>query len=334
MTPHSSPRPGAIGDEVDQVIMRTWSTHTVSEQAALLGRAYTFVQNRRGRLIKAGMASLSGVLGDEIDQILIETWATHSGIEQASLLNRTYPFVKWRRCRLVKAGLVSPETRKANRHWTEAERHEAEAMISEGMPLPAIAAKLGRHAPKKNRKGRRKGSQTAVWCHLNRRGTRATEILNANPLRPLSASEVARLMGHSYFYRATLHALIDAGVLTVKRHPRKKWQPLLIDMTTFADFLANRRYWMAWDAERITDPDWRDEALRLRAEADGCWVAMADWCKEHHYSSITSWFWVHNGLLPSAVQWRRRWYVWSTELATFVPPSEQPKTRAGGRGHG
>jgi hypothetical protein len=260
-----------------------------------------------------------GALGDAVDQELIRTWSTHSGVEQAALLNRSYPFGKWRRGRLLKAGLVSLETRKANRPWTEAERHTVETLASERVKLPAIAARIGRRSKKPG---------ASVQCFLIRQGKPATALAHKNPLRPLTASELAELMGRNSFRRRTLHALIDAGVLTVRHRVRKerKWQPILIDMTTFADFLANRRYWMVWDADAITDPDWRDEALRLRREADGHWIAMADWCRAHHYSPITSWFWIHDGLLPSAVQWGRRWYVWSRELETFIPPCERGRT--------
>lgn len=76
-------------------------------------------------------------------------------------------------------------------------------------------------------------------------------------------------------------------------------------------FIADRAWWMTWDPARITDPEWRAEALRLREAAGGCWVTTQELSEALHYDARTIRGWITSGRWPVEVMRREgRWYVW------------------------
>ena len=119
--------------------------------------------------------------------------------------------------------------------------------------------------------------------------------------------------------------LIDLGALKARGRYQYKNSEWLIDDVDLVAFLADRRWWMAWDVARITDADLRDEAQRLRREADGHWVRLSDWCKGNGFEVNTGTSWARKGLFATASRWATHWYIWSVELAAFVPPCERMK---------
>lgn len=244
----------------------------------------------------------------------MRTWSTHSGVQQSEMTGRDYGYIRGRRQRLIRLGVVSPETRASHRRWTQQERDDIEMMCAIGLDARQIAKRLpGRTA-------------AAVWLYADRTMRGLVTMRMNDPLQPISLSAFRRLTGIG---RAALDVLISDRALHVvrARRCRKKGTPVLINMERFGEFLANRRYWMAWTPEKMTDPDWRHEALRLRAEADGRWVALAGWCREHHYSISASDRWQRSGYLQTSVVWQHRRYAWSTELESFIPPSARIKIK-------
>jgi hypothetical protein len=142
---------------------------------------------------------------------------------------------------------------------------------------------------------------------------------------PLSARQTATLFGFAAVNTVT--RWIDNGWIEARcvytspkrRGPRNK--EFRISQDAILDFIGKREHWMRWKPERITDPHIRDEALRLRAEANGHWIRMSDWAEERGYTNDAAQRWIRLGYLTGVRL--NAWYVWSEDLVAFTPPSEQ-----------
>lgn len=180
-------------------------------------------------------------------------------------------------------------------HWTREERSVLDAMLAEGRPYQEIADAIGRSF-----------QGIAAQCHLSGIRQRTT---TSN----LSGTQVMRLFGLTA--KVTLRGWIARGWITPTsarfyRFPIEQVQ----------SFIANDDTWMAWDAAKISDPDLRVWALRLRANGPR-WLTTAEVARRFHVVERTAYEWVIRGYLP-AVRYGNHW-VREDHLDGFVPPSEQ-----------
>lgn len=132
-------------------------------------------------------------------------------------------------------------------------------------------------------------------------GTFRRGVIAVRPMR-----EVARLFGVS---KNTVLRWIRDGYLKPVGQ-RKKQQALFFTDLILIDFIDNRSTWPLWDAERITDEDWRDYALEQRRKAGGAWVQVRDIAVQQHYHPRAAAGLVKRGLFPGAVLIRDAYYVW------------------------
>lgn len=138
----------------------------------------------------------------------------------------------------------------------------------------------------------------------------------------LSAQAVGRLLGKAchksiatWIRRGILPAHNASPIPTRAAH-RIRMEDLLV-------FLEDRRYWMAWDANAITDLALREWAQELRQV--GRWLTPPEVAERCHVAMQTVNTWIRRGQLPA----RRygNWWVWDGDLVGFVPPCDNPKPR-------
>lgn len=113
-------------------------------------------------------------------------------------------------------------------------------------------------------------------------------------------------------------ALVGQRNRTEKRRAPQQRKVLITEQAVL-DFLAVRAEWPSYDPADITDPDLRAEALRLRAEAGGHWLKLADWARARGYTPAAAQQWVAAGVLP-AITYGRVLYGWSADLDGWQPP--------------
>jgi hypothetical protein len=143
---------------------------------------------------------------------------------------------------------------------------------------------------------------------------------------PLSAGQTASLFGFAAVNSVTrwiANGWLKAyRVYTSPKRSGTRNTEFRISQDGILDFISKREHWMRWEPERITDPYIRDEALRLRAEADGHWIRISDWAKVRGYTNDASQRWIRLGYL-TGTRHHHWWYVWSEDLTAFTPPSER-----------
>jgi hypothetical protein len=100
---------------------------------------------------------------------------------------------------------------------------------------------------------------------------------------------------------------------------RKIWRVCWDDLMSF---LREPRYWMAWDAERITDRDLRAEMRSLRAIAPR-WLTIGEVARRYSVISNTVGQWITKGFLP-AMRYGN-WYIREDAIAGWLPPCERSK---------
>lgn len=117
------------------------------------------------------------------------------------------------------------------------------------------------------------------------------------------------------------------GWIPLQRRATPRSQRWAIEQDVLLGWIQDPRYWMLYDPAAITDPDWRDEALRARAAVPWRWVRLSDAIAARGYGPAVMATWVKR--LRSATHMSNAWWVHDTEVAAFVPPCErryQPAT--------
>lgn len=209
-----------------------------------------------------------------------------------------------------------PRESDGQRRWTETEAHIASEMIAAGYGVGEVAAALGR-------------SHDSVGVFMKRRKLYISD-LRAGWV--FSASEVARILGLKC--SKTVNRWVDRGWMRGRAMPSKagvrrgKGVRTVISWTALESFLQDRQHWMRWDPARIVDAEWRDVAMQARQSANGRWVRVSQWCREHHFSGGTAAVWVARGEVRNAVMHNGHWYVWSEEIDAFVPPCMRERSPA------
>ena len=200
--------------------------------------------------------------------------------------------------RLRRAGVDMNTCTLKPRAWTALEDDQLRFLVRQGWTAVRIAGTLDR-------------SIGAVY----HRAARLFDGLDKERHRLFavrSAREFAALMGVtpnrvSRWARARLLKVTRNHSRRGRRAPNRT---LLITDERLSAFLANRRGWMLWDPEDITDADWRGEALKLRQAAGGAWVRAVSAVLAQHYAARTAPSWCVRGRLATVVKVAGTYWVW------------------------
>ncbi|HEX6293388.1 MAG TPA: hypothetical protein VFZ66_29675 [Herpetosiphonaceae bacterium] len=215
-------------------------------------------------------------------------------------------------------GYTGTKHRFPRRPWTPDEVQRVVDLLSAGYGMDYITATVQR-------------SYNAIVCYLRLVQPGGVTAIRSDLLAVRSRIAVARLFGVA---ENRVDTWIQAGWLKARRnrrtqgHRRTKY---LITDEAILTFLECRDAWVMWEADDITDPDWREHAREIRAAAGGRWVrtseipTYAD--RFRHYSRSGAGSWVDRGLLPS-IKIQNVLYVWSADLDRFIPPSLRPTANA------
>jgi len=189
-------------------------------------------------------------------------------------------------------------------NWTNAERCAVEEGIADGLPLAAIAKRIGR-------------STTAVEVYCKRN-------LRRRLRRPYSACATARLLGIGD--GKTVERWARFGWLCATRHVRAGGgRRLAITHDALLTFIEDERYWHVWSPERIRERRLREYASEQRAAvgALGRWLTPGEAARRLGVGHAAVNDYIRRALLPA-----RRWGNWrirESDLAAFVSLCERSK---------
>lgn len=200
-----------------------------------------------------------------------------------------------------------------SRRWTESEDMLVETMLQQGSSVVAVAQKTRR-------------TYAGVRTRLVRNGSsiRKERARPASEVR--NRGQVAALFG---VCPMTAHRWITLGWLAARRNgawSRRKAVRhdlhYLITDDALMEFIDRRETWVSWDAAKITDADWREYAMEIRASARGEWVLLKDFARSLGRPYTTVFGWWQRGLMDRLTMLRhgRQVYIWSADLKTFIPP--------------
>jgi len=190
------------------------------------------------------------------------------------------------------------------KYWTEAQRTRLQLGIEEGLSTAAIARAL----PGRTR------TAVNVYCkrHVRRR-----------QLRPLSARDVATLMGWSCGKKAA--RLVRSGalrgqVLALHAGPNRRFAVEYGDLELF---LEDRRYWPAWDPQLIADRRLRAHARIARPpSAASRYLTPGEVARRFYVGCGAVNEWIQRGLLPAVRH--GNWRIAESAVEDFVPPNMRP----------
>lgn len=208
------------------------------------------------------------------------------------------------------------------RRWTDQEFAALRDLAAEGLNPTAIAYQMQREY----------GRPLAGTYHQIARLGGVEALRGERQFLVRSQRQVAELFGED---PKLVHIWITRGWLKADRYrPRRKTErrnggpTKLISEFALLAFLAVPEAWPSYDPARIEDPDLRAEAERLRAEAGGGWVKVADLARQLHY---TPWglrrAWVAYPYERRVTQWRRDHYLWAPDVPAFVAWVRTPNRR-------
>lgn len=186
--------------------------------------------------------------------------------------------------------------------WTPNERWQIEDLLHQGYTYEQIAARMKRPV-------------MAVKIKLHRRKLSYRRVQGV-----YSCVGVARLLGvpqsqtvAGWIARGWLKARHTTGV------HKARWR---INEWDLLQMLERRDTWMAWDADRITEPGLRDWARDMRAV--GRWVMTSEVARRFHVSIDSVNYWARQGLLDT-VKYNSYHWIWEADLDSFVPPCDRPR---------
>lgn len=208
------------------------------------------------------------------------------------------------------------------RRWTEEEIAALYDLAAEGLPLMAIAHQMLRQY----------GRALSGTLHKVYQAGGIAALRGNRQFLVRSQRQVAALFDED---PKLVRIWIDRGWLKADRYRSKRraerrhgGPTKLISELALLAFLAVPEAWPSYDPARIADPDLRAEAARLRAEAGGGWVKVADIARQLHY---TTWglrrAWASYPHPRRVTQWRGDNYLWAPDVPAFVAWVQTPNRR-------
>lgn len=195
-------------------------------------------------------------------------------------------------------------TRTKEPRWTERDRATLGTFLRIGWSDAAIGSFLGR-------------SESAI--HIKRirwnMGSRRTFMLNM--------SAAARALGIPC--AKTIRFWIDRGYLPARDgqgaggHARELW----VDRLELVKFLADPEYWPLWNPDRVRDPALREFVKGRRDGKNDSYLTVGQIAERFHVVRDAPNTWIRAGLLPAKKR-GNNWIVKESDLAGFVPPTDNP----------
>lgn len=190
------------------------------------------------------------------------------------------------------------------RDWTHDQVEHLVTLLDKGHDYDTIARRLGR-------------TRTAIVVKTKRlrcKMTKRPTVLDGRTIQHLLGLGCSKQVAHWI----KIGALKGKARRCVGRTKRRIWAVLWDDLMAF---LRDRRYWMAWEAERITDTDLRTEMLAMRS--CGRWLRIGEVARRFCVTVKAVYQWIRWGWLNA-----RRYdnhYVWSEDLEGWIPPTERKR---------
>lgn len=209
--------------------------------------------------------------------------------------------------------------------WTPDELADLRDLFHEGYGIFDAIRLFRRRRPERSWLAVR--SQAQLMLGYRGYGTRQVE---PGAVRVRTQTEVAALMGVD---NTTVGVWTARGWLptTRTRAPRKAghgWPRVYIHDTDLHALLERREAWPAFDPERIVDPDLREAALAVRAEAGGQWERVSSVVAREGYAPASADRFIRTcPLALTLTTWGRANYIWSADIPAFVAWVRHPKPR-------
>lgn len=188
------------------------------------------------------------------------------------------------------------------RDWTYEDMDRLVALLDAGFDYDYCARQLRR-------------TRTAIEVKAKRMRCKMTTRVTV-----MTAREVARLLGKGC--AKSVVWWIDAGWLRARAancKGRRIWRICWDDLMAF---LRDDRYWMAWDAQRITDSDLRTEMVALR-ENKPRWLMQGEVAHRYCVGIGTVKQWIAKGFLPAARYGNH--YIREDDFDGWIPPCQRSK---------
>lgn len=226
--------------------------------------------------------------------------------EIAAEMDLTYAQVKRQRQVLYHAGRIQRLGRPDRRRWTPDEVMELQDLVDRGLSVQQIARRLKRSVnaidikatPQRARISRRNRSDVATY------------------------REVARIFGFSGS-KITAKWVRQGWLKSVRGRQARRGHHFVRRLDLWS-FVENPEAFVAWDAERITDPDLQAYALEQRAKHPR-WLSVGEVARRYHvlHDTVNTWINQHRFPLECLVKWPN-WWIREDALQGFVPPCERP----------
>lgn len=223
----------------------------------------------------------------------------------AQRLERSYDSIIYMRRRLHRQGRITLVSH-GNRTWTREENSRLEELLEAGYGYEEIGRRL--HRPTIGVYQQAVARSMTITCT----GT------------TLGVKECARLVGVTE--RVIAFWMHQGWLPAINATPNKRYAYWRITHEALEQFLQQPDCFMAWDAERITDPILRAWAIQIRSRHPH-WLTTAEVGSRLFLAQNSVLHRIVRGELP-ATQYRRRWYVRECDIETFVIPSEAPRKAA------
>lgn len=220
----------------------------------------------------------------------------------AEHLERSYGSVVERRLIMKQSGRLERRGYAKHLEWTADEELRLEELLEQGYSIERCAKALKR-------------SINSVRIKYKRIGLR----LRADR-RALTSRDVARVMGLGC--AKTVVTWVEQGWLKPLYQKRPDHGTWRFDELALWGFVEIHEAHMAWEWQRITEPELQEHARSIRAMAPR-WLRPTEVARRYHvkHSSVNDW--IHRGLLP-AKRWGN-WWVCESALVGFTPPWALPR---------
>lgn len=229
---------------------------------------------------------------------LIDTHATLTTQQQAERLGRSYCSVSDQRRRLMHVGQLDPSQRKIAPLWSPDEDALLLELLAEGFPARAIARKLDR-------------TYSAVKERCTALGGSAALQRPKDGSQVRTAKEIAQLFNVT---EKQVRYWRQWGWLEARRTSRKHRARCLITDNALWVFITNRYTWFGWKPERITDSDWREQALWFRQRACGQWLTTTQVARRIGCAQQSISHEIERGKVSAVRHGRGHYYIWSGDI--------------------
>ena len=296
---------------------RQRASHTLERAAALLRSRKRIWYTKRMPELPAWC--------DAIDAVLVMTHDRLTVDRQAELLGVSRSVIRDWRSRLYRAGVLRKEDRLGVRPLRAEEIEHAATLARAGRSWQEISVLLG-------------VSRARARRLVHRAGIRGTRIGNGSQRDHLPETWTTTRFGRTFgFTQRYIAGLVRRGLLPDHRIVQCAGAGYVWTYDDVLAFVRDRRTWMLWTPQQISDPQMRRIADDARRSVDGAWLSTKELAAMLHLERTTLARWIREDELWARYEWvdrhTRAAVVW---LPTMVQGEiaalrVDPAQRGGGR---